>query len=74
MAMSSLAAKQIAPLESRVLRITHMVLSLGLNVAIGKIRHSRYARYVMALLILNEIRGLYIVYITADNALLPWLS
>ena len=69
--MSAVAAHMTMP--GRALQIAHTVLCLGLNLAIGKIRQSRYARYVIALLILNEIRGLYVVYTAAGQAL-PWIS
>ena len=59
--------------QRAALRIVHTVLCLGLNLAINRVRSSRYARYVLALLILNEIRGVYVVYTTADQMLLPWI-
>ena len=60
--------------QRAALRIVHTVLCLGLNLVINRVRNSRYARYVLALLILNEIRGLYVVYTTADQVLLPWIQ
>ena len=62
-----------ASMSHRAMQVAHTALCLGLNLAIGRIRESRYARYVIALLILNEIRDLYFVYTAADHAL-PWLS
>jgi hypothetical protein len=73
MAMTGVAAKPPGQLRAQVLHIVHTFLCLGLNLVIGKVRRSRYARYVIALLVLNEIRGLYVVYTAADHAL-PWLS
>lgn len=52
----------------------HTILSFGLNLAIAKLRVSRYARLLVALLILNEIRGLYVVYAAVDHGLLAWIN
>ncbi|MCL6741976.1 hypothetical protein LZ518_12635 [Sphingomonas sp. RB56-2] len=60
--------------QRAALRIVHTIFCLGLNLAITRVRTSRYARYVMALLILNEIRGAYVVYTTADQLLMPWIQ
>lgn len=55
-----------------MMRIANTVLSFGLSALIEKVRSSRYAKYVVALLILNEVRGAYFVYTAADH-FLPWL-
>jgi hypothetical protein len=72
--MTSLASHQPERVASSALQIAHTILCCGLNLAIGKIRQSGYARYVIALLILNEIRGAFVVYTATHHMLLPWLS
>lgn len=55
---------------ARVIDIGHTILCCGLNKLIPSIRMGRYAKYVVALLTLNELRGLYVVYLAWDQ--LPW--
>ena len=72
--MTGIAAPNPQVRQRAALQIVHTVLCLGLNLAINRVRCGRYARYVLALLVLNEIRGLYVVYTTADQVLLPWIQ
>lgn len=58
--------------SSQIIHWLHTGLCLGLNLAIPRIRDSRYARFVIALLILNEIRGLCVVFTAVDHGA-PWL-
>lgn len=50
-----------------LIHVIHTILCLGLNYAIPAIRMGRWAKYVLALIILNELRGLYMVYLAWDK-------
>lgn len=42
--------------------VANTVMCLGLNKLIPKIKSSRWAKWALAIVILNEIRGLTVVY------------
>jgi hypothetical protein len=42
------------------------VLTCGLSLLIPKIKQSKWSRYALGFILLNELRGLYIVYTTGE--------
>lgn len=48
---------------ARTERIGLGILSFGLSELIPRVRNTRWAKYVIALLVLNELRGAYFAYL-----------
>ena len=49
------------------LGMVNTALCLGLNLAIPRLKQSKWGRYALALIVLNELRGLYVVYLTGEE-------